>query len=86
LKADVNGLLHLVPAGQATRYEFAREVVKAMKSRSMVEAVKSDRFPSAARRPAYSVMSSASAGKVLGEAFPDWRILLERSMKAWTQA
>ena len=86
LKADVNGLLHLVPSGQATRYEFARDVVKTMNSRSTVEAVKSDRFPSAARRPAYSVMSSASAARLLGEAFPDWRILLERGMKAWTPA
>jgi dTDP-4-dehydrorhamnose reductase len=86
LKANAEGLLHLVPAGQATRYEFAREVVKAMKSGSTVEAVKSDRFPSAARRPAYSVMSSGSAGRLLGATFPDWRVLLERGMKVWTQA
>ena len=86
LKSGASGLLHLVPSGHATRYDFAREVVKAMKSRSTVEAVKSDRFPSAARRPAYSVMSSASAGRLLGEAFSDWQTLLERSMKAWTQA
>jgi len=86
LKAGGTGLLHLVPSGHATRYDFAREVVRAMNSRSTVEAVKSDRFPSPARRPTYSVMSSASAGELLGEAFPDWRILLERGMKAWTQA
>jgi dTDP-4-dehydrorhamnose reductase len=57
-----------------------------MGSRSTVEAVKSDRFPSAARRPAYSVMSSAHAGKLLGAALPDWRVLLERGMKAWIPA
>jgi dTDP-4-dehydrorhamnose reductase len=86
IEKSVTGLLHLVPSGQATRYEFAREVVKAMKSGSTVEAVKSDRFPSAARRPAYSVMSSVAAGRLLGAAFPDWRVLLERGMKVWTQA
>ena len=86
LKANAEGLLHLVPAGQATRYEFACEVVKAMKSGSTVDAVKSDRFPSAARRPSYSVMSSACAGRLVGQAFPDWRVLLERGMKVWTQA
>lgn len=86
LKSGASGLLHLVPSGHATRYDFAQEVVKAMKSRSTVEAVKSDRFPSAARRPAYSAMSSARAGRLLGEAFPDWRVLLERGMKVWTQA
>lgn len=86
LKGNAEGLLHLVPAGQATRYEFAREVVKAMNSRSTVEAVKSDRFPSAARRPAYSVMSSARAAGLIGAAFPDWRVILERGMRVWTPA
>ena len=86
LKANAEGLLHLVPAGQATRYEFAREVVKAMKSGSTVQAVESDRFPSAARRPAYSVMSSVSAARLIGAAFPDWRVILERGMKVWTPA
>lgn len=86
LRKQASGLLHLVPSGQATRYEFACAVARAMGSRSTVEAVKSDRFPSAARRPAYSVMSSANAGKLLGEALPDWRVLLERGMKAWIPA
>src|SRR5688572_23073229 len=86
LKGNAEGLLHLVPAGQATRYEFAREVVKAMNSRSTVEAVKSDRFPSAARRPAYSVMSSVRAARLIGAALPDWRVILERGMKVWTPA
>jgi len=86
LRKQASGLLHLVPSGQATRYEFACAVARAMGSRSTVEAVKSDRFPSAARRPAYSVMSSAHAGKLLGAALPDWRVLLERGMKAWIPA
>jgi dTDP-4-dehydrorhamnose reductase len=85
LKTDASGLLHLVPSGQATRYGFACEVVRTMKSRSTVEAVKSDRFPSAARRPVYSVMSSAGAGRLLGATLPDWRVLLERGIKAWNQ-
>jgi dTDP-4-dehydrorhamnose reductase len=86
LQRGANGLLHLVPSGSATRYDFAREVVRAVNSRSPVEAVKSDLFPSAARRPSYSVMSSSSAAKLIGEAFPDWRVLLERGIKGWTQA
>ena len=83
LQKSASGLLHLVPSGQASRYDFARAVVETMKSRSRVEAVKSERFPSAARRPAYSVMSSANAASVLGGPFPDWRRLLERGMAAW---
>ncbi len=76
LKRGVTGLLHLVPSGQATRSEFAVEVVKATRSRSSVIPAKTADFPSAARRPAYSVMSNAAAASVLGRALPDWRTLL----------
>jgi dTDP-4-dehydrorhamnose reductase len=85
LEREASGLLHLVPTGQASRFDFARAVVETMKSRSTVEAVKSDRFPSAADRPYYSVMSNTSAAGLLGSLL-HWRILLEGGMKAWTKA
>ena len=76
LKAGATGLLHLVPSGQATRYEFAREVVRALGSASKLEPARSAEFPSAARRPAYSVLDNRKAAAVLGGALPDWRALL----------
>ncbi len=76
IKANVSGLLHLVPSGQATRYEFALEVVKASGSGSKVERAKSTDFPAAARRPAYSVMSNANAARALGKALAEWTALL----------
>jgi dTDP-4-dehydrorhamnose reductase len=76
LKANVNGLLHLVPSGQATRYEFALQVVKATRSGSKVERAKSADFPAAARRPAYSVMDNRKAAGTLGQPLPRWRDLI----------
>jgi dTDP-4-dehydrorhamnose reductase len=76
LKANASGLLHVVPSGQATRYEFALEVVKASRSGSKVDRAKSTDFPAAARRPVYSVMSNASAARALGKALPGWKALL----------
>ena len=76
MKADASGLLHLVPSGQATRYEFAREVVKASRSGSKVEPAKSTDFPAAARRPAYSVMDNRKAAGMLGQPLPQWRDLI----------
>jgi dTDP-4-dehydrorhamnose reductase len=73
IRKAASGVLHLVPSGAATRYDFAREVAKAMGSRSTIEAVGSSRFPSAARRPAYSVMSNRASAALLGRALPDWR-------------
>ena len=76
LDKDAAGLMHLVPSGQATRYDFAREIVRLSCSRSEVDPARTADFPSAARRPAYSVMSNARASAVLGRTLPDWRELL----------
>ena len=76
LKAGADGLLHLVPSGQATRYEFARAVVKALRSRSRVEAARTEDFPAAARRPAYSVLDNRRLAALLEHPLPGWRELL----------
>jgi dTDP-4-dehydrorhamnose reductase len=73
---DAAGLLHLVPSGQATRYEFALELVRRMGSRSRVEAVNSDRFPTAARRPSYSVLDNRAAAHAVRASYPVWKELL----------
>jgi dTDP-4-dehydrorhamnose reductase len=77
LREGAEGLLHLVPSGQATRYQFACEVVRAMGSRSKVEPVSSDRFKSAARRPAYSVLDNRRLQRVLGESIAPWQNALQ---------
>jgi dTDP-4-dehydrorhamnose reductase len=80
LKKDCAGLMHLVPSGAATRYDFARAIVRLSGSRAEVESARTTDFPSAARRPAYSVMSNARAGAALGRALPDWEAQLEEVM------
>jgi dTDP-4-dehydrorhamnose reductase len=82
LRAGASGLLHLVPSGQATRYEFAQEVVKANRSRSRVEPAKSADFPTPARRPAFSVLDNRRAAAALGVALPHWRDLLPREFSS----
>ena len=77
LKAKAEGLLHLVPSGEATRYEFALAVVKAIGSRSKVERAKTTDFPTPARRPAYSVLGNAKAAAVLGRPIPEWTLFCE---------
>ena len=76
LKAEAAGLIHLVPSGQASRYEFACEVVRILGSDSNVERAKSADFPSPAARPTYSVLDKHRAEKALGDALPDWKALL----------
>jgi len=80
LDKDAAGLMHVVPSGEATRYDFAREIVRLSGSRSQLEPARTTDFPSAARRPAYSVMSNARASAALGGALPDWKAQLEQVM------
>ena len=76
LRAGAGGVLHLVPSGHATRYEFAREVVRALGSVSKLEPARSSDFPSAALRPAYSVLDNHRLAALLNRSLPDWRELL----------
>jgi dTDP-4-dehydrorhamnose reductase len=76
LKAGADGLLHLVPSGAATRYEFACAVVEALRSNSRVEAARTEDFPAAARRPTYSVLDNRALAARLGGSPPGWRELL----------
>jgi dTDP-4-dehydrorhamnose reductase len=76
LREGAEGLLHLVPSGQATRYQFARAVARALRSRSSVDPARTEDFPSPARRPAYSVLDNRKAAAVLGAPLPAWEELL----------
>jgi len=76
LRTEATGLLHLVPSGTATRYEFARAIVGAVGSGSRVEAARTADFPSAARRPTYSVLANGKAAGALQRGLPHWKALL----------
>jgi dTDP-4-dehydrorhamnose reductase len=76
LRRQAAGLVNLVPSGETTWYEFAREIVRLAGSRSGVDPITTEQFPTAARRPRYSVLDKARAEKALGRPLPDWRTLL----------
>jgi len=73
LATEASGLMHLVPTGEASRFEFAAEVARRLGSKSKVDRAKTADFPSPAQRPAYSVLSNALAARVLGRALPRWQ-------------
>jgi dTDP-4-dehydrorhamnose reductase len=76
IERSAEGLLHLVPSGAATRYEFALEVVRAMGARAKVSPANASRFPAPASRPGYSVLDNRAAARVLGQPLPEWKNLL----------
>jgi dTDP-4-dehydrorhamnose reductase len=78
LKKEASGVLHLVPAGETTWYEFAREIVReVVHDKVRVDPIPTAEFPTPARRPANSVLDNRKAAALLGRGFADWRKLLE---------
>jgi dTDP-4-dehydrorhamnose reductase len=75
LAKQASGVVHLVPSGETTWYEFAREIVA---GRVRVAPITTAEFPTAARRPANSVLDNRRAAALLGRPLADWRALLAR--------
>ena len=73
LRKDAGGMLHVVPSGETTWHGFAREIVRHSVE---VEAIKTSQFPTAARRPANSVLDNRRAAAILGRPLRDWQSLL----------
>ena len=71
------GIYHVVNSGQATWYEFARQIVERAGIRAEVLPITSDRYPTAAMRPAFSVLDNSKTASVVGE-IPCWADALER--------
>jgi len=72
------GILHVVPAGQCSWYEFALEIMRRAGVGTEVIAVSTAELALPAPRPAYSVMRSERGAPVL----PDWRDGLDAYLAA----
>jgi dTDP-4-dehydrorhamnose reductase len=68
------GTFHAASAGHATWHEFAQEVIRLSGLAVPVEAVTTAEFPSAIKRPAYTVLDSRRLPRETGLAgIGDWR-------------
>jgi len=81
------GVYHLPAAGATTWFDYARTIFElAGKHLSYppvrVVPIKSSAFPSAATRPAYSVLSGERMEADFGMALPHWRVQLEQAIRA----
>ena len=76
VERQAEGVLHLVPSGEVTRFGFAMEVVHVLGSTSSVQPARKADFPSPARRPAYSVLSNRRVSALLEREIPAWNVLL----------
>lgn len=75
IKAGLNGLYHLTPNGKASRFEWAKEVVRHLSLKVQLNPVEIEHFNLPAKRPPDTSMSNNILSKEIGE-FHDWKYYL----------
>jgi dTDP-4-dehydrorhamnose reductase len=81
IEAGLVGLVHMANSGDATWFELARHVVETAGLGVSVRAVESAAYPTRARRPVYSVLTSKVLGKAGIRPLPDWKHGVEEHLK-----
>ena len=74
---NAQGIVHATNAGECTWFEFAREILRSADLLTEVRPVSSEQMKRAAKRPAYSVLSSQSLRSFDIE-MPPWQDALRR--------
>jgi dTDP-4-dehydrorhamnose reductase len=78
---DVMGILHVANSGSGTWYEVASHIFQQVGKWHLVAQCASADYPTAARRPPNSILSTARADALLGYSLPEWRSAVERFIK-----
>ena len=73
-----HGIYNYSNGGEGTWYDFASEILKASPLLSASNLAKTDHYPTFAKRPAYSVLSTEKIQDVLGIKIPDWKQSLQQ--------
>ncbi len=78
LEKNAVGTFHLANRGYCSWFTFASKIVQEAGLSVDLVPCSSEDFPRAARRPAYSVLSTEKAEKILGESLPSWEAGLKQ--------
>ena len=79
---ELSGVYHMTCGGQASWCEFARAIIAASEfSDTRVVDITTADYPTAAKRPAYSVLSNNKLYDTFGIRLPDWETALGQCMQ-----
>lgn len=73
LRMGKHGMVHVSSSGNCAWHEFAAAIVEEIGADATIRPVGSDEYPSAARRPAYSVLDKSLYTSWTGDTMPSWR-------------
>ena len=79
---NLKGLFHLTNTGYASRYEWARHVMRILNMDHTIIPVPMNTFPSKAKRPLFVPMSNEKLSKKLGIEIPHWKDSVKRHLLA----
>jgi dTDP-4-dehydrorhamnose reductase len=74
------GIYHYSNAGITNWFEFAVAIKKLTGSNCIVNPIATDQYPTAAKRPAYSVLDTSKIKEVFNLAIPDWETSLHKCL------
>jgi dTDP-4-dehydrorhamnose reductase len=80
LAQPVEGLFHLTAAGETTWHGFASEIMRLAGLAAVVQRIRSDEYPTAARRPANSVLDNGRLRAAAGVVMPAWEESLAKCL------
>jgi dTDP-4-dehydrorhamnose reductase len=89
--ARARGTFHYTDAGVASWYDFAVAVAEEARALGLlereacIEPIPSSQYPTAAARPAYSVLDKSETWAVLGWKAPHWRVSLRAVLREATE-
>jgi len=83
LPAERAGIYHLTCAGETSWHGFAAQIATEARTRGLLgdrvaqlEAIPTSGYPTAAQRPAYSVLANEKLAAAFGLRLPDWQVAL----------
>ncbi len=82
ITSDVEGIVNVTNSGEASWYDVACEIVEHEGLPTRVTPISSTEYSAAARRPAYSVLSTTKFAGYAGEALPEWSNALRRFLRS----
>jgi dTDP-4-dehydrorhamnose reductase len=81
-----NGLFHLTAAGATTWHGFSCEIMRLAGLTPLVHRIRTAEYPTAARRPANSLLDNARLRAVAGIVMPAWEESLARCVAQASRA
>ena len=87
--ADARGTHHLTDSGVASWYDFAVAIEQLGRRSGILDRpcrirpIRTEDYPTPARRPAYGVLDKTSTFDLIGGPTPHWRESLERCITEW---